>query len=90
MATSKYPNSNKETIPTMMFSIEGFSHLLAQADIDAADDEERHDDSDVNEIFHSSAVHLSTIEPAPVRAGGIIKRGESGVKKSSKMREGLE
>lgn len=52
MATNRYPNSSKETIPTMMFSIETSSQPFAQADINRAHREEQCDHSDVIQIGH--------------------------------------
>jgi hypothetical protein len=55
MATNKYTNSTKEMMPTIKFSTPIFSslHLLAEADVQPANDKEGHNDPDIDDVLHT-------------------------------------
>jgi hypothetical protein len=47
-------NSNRATTPAMMVSIKSPLQFLAEADVEFARDEERHDARDVDQIIHAA------------------------------------
>jgi hypothetical protein len=80
-------NSNKATMPTMMFSIGYPSHFLAETDIQARYCEEQHHDRDIDKVCHIRfQSFLLTGKGAPIPGRAIIKRRAADVKISSTAR----
>jgi len=81
-------NSNRATIPTMMFSISSLSHFLAEVDVHPANHKEKDHQPDINEIRHSFNFHSFTREPAISSRGRVIKSQGVGVKNASTVSAG--
>jgi hypothetical protein len=47
--------SNREMMPTTMFSIERSLHFLAESGVKNADREENHHNNDENQVIHSAS-----------------------------------
>jgi hypothetical protein len=56
MAASKYAKSSTEIIPAMIVCIG--SHFFAELSVKRARDEERDDNSDIDQIIHGSTMRL--------------------------------
>jgi hypothetical protein len=74
--------SNNETTPAMMFSMMA-SHFPAQADVQAADHEEEHRHSDIDEICHKLLFRFcfQRVKPPSFQAEAVIKMGAHHIKK---------